>query len=86
MDDETRSGIRPADTEADVRAADLRFVTRSVTDAEAAAVTAVVLAALDDAGAATSVAEPARDRWVRSAHALRSPIVVGPGNWSRSGR
>jgi hypothetical protein len=86
MDDETRSGNRPVDTEADARAADLRFVSRGVTDAEAAAVTAVVLAALDEAGGAASVAEPVRDRWVRSGHALRSPIDVGPGNWSRSGR
>ena len=86
MDDETRSGIRPADTEADARAADLRFVTRGVSDAEAAAVTAVVLAALDEAGGAASVAEPVRNRWVQGAHALRSPVAVGPGNWSRSGR
>lgn len=86
MDDVTRSGHQPPDTETDGRAAALRFVTRGVTDEEAAAVTAVVLAALDDDADAASVAEPARNAWVQSAHALRSPLQVGPGNWSRSAR
>ena len=86
MNDVPRSGNVPSDAEVDARAAELRFVTRGVTHEEAAAVTAVVLAALDEGGGAASVAEPARNPWVRSAHALRSPFEVGPGNWSRVAR
>jgi len=84
MNDDTRSGGTPSDAELDARAADVRFVTRGVTDEEAAVVTAVVLAALDEDGGAASVTEPARNGWVRSARALRSTLEVGPGNWSRS--
>jgi hypothetical protein len=71
-------------TEGDERAAALRFVTRGVTDEEAAAVTAVLLAALDEGVADAAVEEPGRDRWVRSSGAMRAPIAVGPGNWARS--
>ncbi|GAA4367519.1 acyl-CoA carboxylase epsilon subunit [Agromyces bauzanensis] len=78
-------GARP-EPGADARAADLRFVTRDVTHEEAAAVTAVILAAIDEQSVEASVAEPARDAWVQSAHALRSPIAVGPGSWARSVR
>ena len=67
-------------------AVDLRFVTRDVTESEAAAVTAVILAALKEAGMAEPVAELGRDPWVRSGRALRSPVSVGPGNWRRSAR
>ncbi|MFD4423020.1 acyl-CoA carboxylase epsilon subunit [Agromyces sp. NPDC058484] len=87
---DTRSGDTPihadADAVSDARAADLRFLTRSVTHEEAAAVTAVVLAALEDDAGAASVSEPARDPWVQSGHALRSSIAVGPGAWTRSVR
>jgi len=86
MNDVTRSGTPRSDAETDARAADLRFETRGVTDEEAAAVTAVVLAALDEDAGAASVTEPGRNRWVGSAHALRTPFAVGPGNWSRSAR
>jgi Acyl-CoA carboxylase epsilon subunit len=86
MNDVTRSGSPRPDTETDARAAELRFVTRGVTDEETAAVTAVVLAALDEDAGAASVAEPARNPWVQSAHALRAPFPVGPGSWSRSTR
>jgi hypothetical protein len=86
MSDVTRSGKSQADAEADPRAAELRFVTHGVTDEEAAAVTAVLVSALDDDAGAASVAEPGRDPWVQSAHALRSPLQVGPGNWARSTR
>ncbi len=79
-------GDKPSDAEVDARAAELRFVTRGVTDDEAAAVTAVMLAALDEGGGAASVAETGRNPWVRSARALRSPLDVGPGNWSRTTR
>lgn len=71
--------------EGDERAAAIRFVTRGVTDEEAAAVTAVLLAALDVGGVEAAAAEePARDRWVQSSGAMRSPVPVGPGNWARS--
>jgi hypothetical protein len=84
MDDSTRPGKTPTGAEADPRAAELRFVTHGITDEEAAAVTAVLLAALDDDAEAASAPEPARNPWVRSARALRAPLQVGPGNWSRS--
>jgi len=79
-------GRTPAEQGADPRAADLRILT-SVTDEEAAAVTAVLLAAVDaesavDASAAE--AEPGRDPWVRSSTAFRTPVEVGPGRWVRS--
>jgi hypothetical protein len=67
-------------------AVDLRFVTRHVTEPEAAAVTAVVLAAIDEASGRGSVDEPGRDPWVRSGGAMRHPISVGPGSWRRSAR
>ncbi|WP_157001524.1 acyl-CoA carboxylase epsilon subunit [Agromyces laixinhei] len=71
----------------DERAAALRFETRAVTPEDAAAVTAVLLAALDEeVSAAASVAEPGRSAWVRSDGALRGPVVVGPGRWVRHGR
>ena len=72
--------------EADARAAAIRFVTRDVSDEEAAAVTAVLLAALDERAVAASVAEPARNAWVQSAGALRTPLAFGPGEWGRNGR
>ena len=65
----------------------IRFVTRQVSDEEAAAVTAVLLAALDEAGGAAAIDEESRrDPWVRSGNALRAPIEVGRGAWSRSTR
>ncbi|HET8778794.1 MAG TPA: acyl-CoA carboxylase epsilon subunit [Agromyces sp.] len=85
--------IRPGETlhtdegaDADARAADLRFVTRGVSHEEAAAVTAVVLASLEEGTGEASDPEPARDPWVRSGRALRSGIEVGSGAWSRSVR
>jgi len=83
MTDHQTSGVAGT---SDERGADIRFVTRGVTDQEAAAVTAVILAALDEDAADAPAAEPGRDRWVRSGGAMRSPIAVGPGNWERSGR
>ncbi|AWB95930.1 hypothetical protein DCE93_09865 [Agromyces badenianii] len=71
----------------DDRAAALRFESRTVTPDDAAAVTAVLLAALDEeASVAASVDEPRRDAWVRSGTAMRRPIDVGPGRWVRTGR
>jgi hypothetical protein len=73
--------------DADQRAADLRILSRSIGDDEAAAVTAVILASVDEAAAvAASVDEPGRAPWVRSSGAMRRPIEVGPGRWVRSAR
>ena len=84
MVDDNTAGSAGTD-EADARAAAIRFVTRDVSDEEAAAVTAVLLATLDETTIAASV-EPARNAWVRSAGALRTPLAVGPGEWGRTGR
>ncbi|HEY6800823.1 MAG TPA: acyl-CoA carboxylase epsilon subunit [Agromyces sp.] len=87
--DDIRSGetIRTdATVDADARAAQLRFVTRDVSHEEAAAVTAVVLASLDEHTGEASEPEPTRDPWVRSGRALRAPLEVGPGAWKRSAR
>ena len=81
-DDITTGGAGSGD--GDERAATIRFVTRGVSDEEAAAVTAVLLAALDERGVEAAAEEPARDRWVQSSGAMRSPFPVGPGNWARS--
>ena len=83
VDDNTAGGA--GTDEGDARATAIRFVTRDVSDEEAAAVTAVLLAALDETTVAASV-EPARNAWVRSAGALRTPLDVGPGAWGRTGR
>jgi len=85
-DEMDASGTAPTVAGGDARAVDLRILT-SVTDEEAAAVTAVLLAAVDaeaavDASAAE--AEPGRDPWVRSTTAFRRPVEVGPGRWVRS--
>jgi hypothetical protein len=81
MNNDTRPD---AGTEA--RSVDLRFVTRGVTHVESAAVSAVVLAALEDSASAAPAAEVGRDAWVRSGGALRTPFTRGPGAWTRSGR
>jgi hypothetical protein len=85
MVDDNSAGGAGTD-EADARAAAIRFVTRDVGDEEAAAVTAVLLAALDETAVAASGAEPARNAWVQSAGALRTTLPVGPGAWGRTGR
>jgi hypothetical protein len=84
MVDDSTAGGAGAD-EADARADAIRFVTRDVSDEEAAAVTAVLLAALDEAATSAHVADPPRNAWVQSARALRTPFAVGPGAWGRSG-
>jgi len=85
MIDDITAGA-PGSDEADARVDTIRFVTRDVSDEEAAAVTAVLLAALDEGTAVAPVAEPARNPWVQSAGALRAPFPVGPGSWGRSAR
>ncbi len=72
--------------DAAARGVDLRFVTRQVTEQEAAAVTAVIITALDEASTAQPMAELGRHPWVQSGGALRSPVSVGPGNWRRAAR
>ena len=87
MNDEMdTSGRTSTDHGADPRAADLRILS-PVTDEEAAAVTAVVLAAVDAEAAgdaAAAEADPGRHPWVRSSAAFRTPVEVGPGRWVRS--
>ena len=69
----------------DERAAALRFETRVVTPEDAAAVTAVLLAALDEQTAAEASVDLGRNAWVRSGGAMRRPLEVGPGRWVRTG-
>lgn len=59
---------------------DLRFLTPDVSAEEAAAVTAVVVAAVRDEGAAAPA--PPRSAWSHPRNALRPPIEVGPGRWA----
>lgn len=70
----------------DERAAALRFETRVVTPEDAAAVTAVLLAALDEQTAGEASVDPGRSTWIRSGGAMRRPLEVGPGRWVRDGR
>ncbi|MBM7830009.1 hypothetical protein JOE59_000714 [Agromyces cerinus] len=69
----------------DERADALRFETRVVTPEDAAAVTAVLLSALDEQTAAEASVDPGRSAWVRSGGAMRRPLEVGPGRWARAG-
>ena len=70
----------------DERAAALRFETRVVTPEDAAAVTAVLLAALDEQTAGEASVDPGRSAWIRSGGAMRRQLEVGPGRWVRDGR
>ncbi|SIN70258.1 acyl-CoA carboxylase epsilon subunit [Agromyces cerinus] len=69
----------------DERADALRFETRVVTPEDAAAVTAVLLAALGEQSADEASVDPGRSAWVRSGGAMRRPLDVGPGRWVRAG-
>ncbi|GAA1514979.1 hypothetical protein BJ978_001948 [Agromyces terreus] len=73
-------------TEADAaaRAASIRFITRDVTDEEAAAVTAVLVAAVDAQADAAAPADPRRGAWVRSSGSLSAFDPRG-GRWDRAG-
>ena len=83
VDDNTAGGA--GTHEADARAPTIRFVTRDVSDEEAAAVTAVLLAALDETAVAASVAEPGRNAWVRSARRpAHARSTSGPAAWGRT--
>jgi hypothetical protein len=71
----------------ETRAVEIRFVSRRVAAEDAAAVTAVLLATIDEeTSAAAAEGEPRRHPWVRSAGALRTSIDVGHGRWQRAGR
>ena len=79
--------IESVDPGADQRAVELRILSRDVSDDEAAAVTAVILASVDEAaGDLASADEPGRNPWVRSGDAMRRPVEIGPGRWVRSVR
>lgn len=86
VDESTHAGAADAAASADERGAAIRFVTRAVTEEETAAVTAVLLAVLDESATSVRVEEPRRSAWVRSAPILRAPISTGPGEWIRSAR
>ncbi|HEX6955843.1 MAG TPA: acyl-CoA carboxylase epsilon subunit [Agromyces sp.] len=58
---------------------DLRFLTRDVSAEEAAAVTAVLMAAVREEPSAPPAS--ARSAWSHPRNALRPPIEVGPGRW-----
>ena len=63
---------------------DLRFLTRDVSAEEAAAVTAVLVAAVhEEHGGPASVA---RSEWAHPRAAVRPPIEVGPRRWAFSAR
>ncbi|GAA1943143.1 acyl-CoA carboxylase epsilon subunit [Agromyces allii] len=70
------------EADAAARAAAIRFTTRGVTDEEAAAVTAVLLAAID-AETETHAVDAGRSAWARSSGSLRSVDPRGT-RWSRS--
>ena len=61
----------------------VRIVNGSPTDAELAAVHAVIAAALaDQAAAGVPLLEPSVDGWRRSGRQMRGPHTPGPGAWS----
>ncbi|SFR86217.1 Acyl-CoA carboxylase epsilon subunit [Agromyces sp. CF514] len=71
------------ESDAAARAAAIRFTTRGVTDEEAAAVTAVLLAAIDAEADAAQAIEPGRSAWTRSAGSMRGADLRST-RWNRS--
>jgi hypothetical protein len=70
---------------ADAGAPVLRIVSGSPTDAELAAVHAVIAAALaDQAAAGVPRLEPRANGWHRSARQMRGQLSPGAGAWSAS--
>jgi hypothetical protein len=62
--------------------AELRIVRGSPSDAEIAAVTAVIRGVLDELAAAEETRSAASTTaWQRSQRPLRSPLTVGAGSW-----
>ncbi len=66
------------------RRALFRVVRGEPTDAELAALTAVLAAAAAASKAADRPAPAAPDRWSDPAARLRGPLVPGPGAWQRT--
>ena len=61
---------------------DIRIVAGSPTDAEVAAVTAVLHATLDElASDEAKRSNESVNAWQRSQRQLRSPLTAGPGAW-----
>jgi len=84
----------PANTPQDARGASddvapvapaLRFVSGKPSDEEVAAVQVVIAAVAAERAArgAERVAPPV-DLWARSARAMRTPLMAGPGRWRES--
>jgi hypothetical protein len=66
---------------------DLRILTRGISSEEAAAVTAVLVAAAgEEAVAHAMIEEPVHHEWASRRRALRAPLEVGPGRWTHSVR
>jgi hypothetical protein len=65
------------------RRALFRVVRGEPSDAELAALTAVLAAATASGGGGEAPARPA-DRWSDPAARLRTPLVPGPGAWQRT--
>jgi len=69
------------------RSADIRVVRGAPTDEELAAAIAVVqaaLAAAEEAATKGAKSGSTRSSWNRNHGMLRSPLQVGPGQWSSS--
>ncbi|MFF2493106.1 acyl-CoA carboxylase epsilon subunit [Agromyces sp. NPDC058064] len=79
--DDSRAAVAASEAAGDPRAAELRILSRSVSDEETAAVTAVLLAAADAEVPEADEVAPGRNAWVRSGGAIRTPVEVGPGRW-----
>ncbi|MBX9472686.1 MAG: acyl-CoA carboxylase subunit epsilon [Chryseoglobus sp.] len=63
----------------------VRIVNGNPTDAELAAVHAVIAAALaEQAAAGVPLLEPRIDGWSQSGRHMRGPLSPGPGAWSAS--
>lgn len=73
---------KTADAGEGLDASQIEFVTRGVSAAEVAAVTAVLNAMLhEQAEHLRKRPEPVRSRWADPERLVRSPIHPGPGNW-----
>ena len=68
----------------DAESIDLKFLTRNVSAEQAAAVTAVLVAAVREEHAGPPPA--GRSEWAHPRAALRPPVEVGPRRWAFSAR
>ena len=78
----TRDELSP-EADAAAKAAAIRFITRDVSDEEAAAVTAVLVAALEAGTDAAPPIDPRRGGWVRSSGSVSAFDPRG-ARWERS--